>query len=278
MNAGKCTLIGVVLIVFLGARGALFGNTTPCGFDCHRHVAHALGGIGESTNTNAREAFIYNYLLGMRLFEVDLRFTKDSRLVAFHDDDMEELLGISGDVLQLSEEEFLKQNIHNKYTPLSLTTLLKLLQMHRDAFIITDTKDATLDMLTILVARVKEVDPALLDRIVPQFYQIEEFVQINRIHPFPQILFTLHRANATDEEVLRFVEGKDQIIGVVIPLFRYSPEFVRALRERGKNVYVHTVNDAEEIRQFLSKGVTGVYTDRAFPTFYGWEGISKRSQ
>lgn len=55
------------------------------GFEAHKIVAHAMGGINGHTYTNAWEAFVANYAQGTRVFEVDLLLSADDQLVGRHE-------------------------------------------------------------------------------------------------------------------------------------------------------------------------------------------------
>lgn len=52
----------------------------------HPYIAHAFGGILGDSYTNSYEAFLLNYQLGHRIFEVDFYLTDDGYTVAAHDD------------------------------------------------------------------------------------------------------------------------------------------------------------------------------------------------
>lgn len=68
------------------------GTEPPYNFDYswlenHPYIAHAFGGILGHTYTNSYEAFLLNYQLGHRIFEVDFSLTEDDYTVAAHDKD-----------------------------------------------------------------------------------------------------------------------------------------------------------------------------------------------
>jgi len=98
----------------------------------NRFIAHALGGIEGFAYTNSKEAFIKNYAAGHRVFEVDMIFTADERLVCSHDWNT---YGSPPNHL-----EFLNTKIQGKFTPLALMDVLVLLCDYPDAYLVTDTK------------------------------------------------------------------------------------------------------------------------------------------
>jgi len=53
----------------------------------YSYIAHAFGGILGDTRTNSYEAFLLNYQLGHRIFEIDFTITDDGIPVIVHDID-----------------------------------------------------------------------------------------------------------------------------------------------------------------------------------------------
>jgi hypothetical protein len=68
------------------AMAAKYGNDKP--FTDYGFVAHAGGALFEDskiyTYTNCREAVLYNYDKGYRVFEIDFNVTSDGKLAAVH--------------------------------------------------------------------------------------------------------------------------------------------------------------------------------------------------
>jgi hypothetical protein len=92
-------------------------------------IAHAGGAIAGIKYTNCIEALDLSYSKGGRLFELDLRETKDGKIVAVHD-------GIN-----VTEEVFLNTLIEGKYTPLNMEAINIWFQNHPEAILITDKID-----------------------------------------------------------------------------------------------------------------------------------------
>jgi len=218
-------------------------------------VAHALGGIDGMTYTNSLEAFLHNYKLGHRVFEIDLQITSDNRLVAVH-----ELARVSPESL------FEEEKAAVPYTMPSFHDLCLLMFEYPDAYIITDTKylDEFDNRRTfeIMTRTINALDPALINRFAFQFYNQEmyRFLKNNFKIPHENLIYTLYLSNDGDAEVAGFV-SREKIRSVVMWAHRASAGFVGALNEAGAAVYAHTVNDKKRAAELIGLGVYGIYTD-----------------
>jgi len=217
-------------------------------------VAHALGALSETqTCTNSFEAFIRNYELGHRVFEVDLQLTADDRLVTMHS--------------QFNVGAWTYDQLRNSqgFTIMDFETLCLLMLEFDDVYMITDTK--YLDIASnrrafdIISQTINRVDPALFDRFVIQFYNQEMFHFLVENYDFPHenLIYTLYMSHDSDREVVRFV-AEHGIRAVVMWYHRASRNFVTSLKEVGALVYAHTVNDVAQINELFSVGVYGIFT------------------
>ncbi|UQZ37458.1 glycerophosphodiester phosphodiesterase [Paenibacillus sp. PK3_47] len=241
------------------------------GFAAHRVVAHAMGGINGYTYTNALDAFVANYEQGTRVFETDLLLTTDQELVARHEwtGNMSRLLG-QLEVLPaakqgtvLSYAEFMDSPILGIYSPLDMDRILDLMVAYPDAYIVTDTKELEPELVTrqfeIIVQAAERRDPSLLERIVPQIYSRDMLDMVNKVHVFPEVIYTLYQSQDSDEAVIEF--AKETGVDITMPAARAEKGFVKKLKEAGARIYVHTLNDEKEIMKLARLGVDGFYTD-----------------
>lgn len=262
-------LVGIILLLVITLSKEEEQPAT--GFAAHKVVAHAMGGINGYTYTNAWEAFVANYERGTRVFEVDLLLTTDDQLVARHEwtGNMSKLLG-QLDVLPANKQgvvldykEFMDSPILNIYSPIDVEKMLDLMQHYPDAYIVTDTKEMKSDLVekqfTLLTEAAQRRDPALLDRIVPQIYSQTMLEEINKVYSFSEVLYTLYQSKDSDEQVIDFVQRTG--VDITMPVSRATKSFVKKLKKAGARVYVHTVNEEDEIRELHRMGVDGFYTD-----------------
>ena len=107
------------------------------------YVAHAFGGKGSKTYTNALEAFEYNYDLGHRVFEVDFDLTTDNKTICSHDEDYwRYITGNEDNDVEYSYDNFMNTPLFTDYTPMDYKAVVNLLHDYPDIYIITDTKYA----------------------------------------------------------------------------------------------------------------------------------------
>ena len=225
-------------------------------------VAHAGGSIDGVQGTDAIEAVEVNYNLGHRVFELDFNLTSDNILVGVHD------WGAKNIAPPL--REFLSKKIGGCYTPTTYEQFVRFLSSHTDAYMVTDTKsfDLTDEQITrqfqIMYDITQKVDPAVRERIVVQVYNQHMYHLINKIYKYPNILYTLYETPDTEAQVLEFVKT-ERIPVVVMPPERANQPFLDNLNNLGVRVYLHTLNDYDEVKKWQAKGVWGVYTDSLLP-------------
>lgn len=237
-------------------------------------VAHGLGFIDGHYVTNTTEAFEENYKRGFRVFEVDLIMTSDNRLIARHDWTLGHYgwLGQEAPAVEepLSFDKVMDLKIHGEYNAPSWEQLLEIMQKYPDVYFVTDTKDKdeanVRKSFSYIVETTKEVDPSLLDRIIPQIYDQPMLGYINSYHVFNEVIYTLY--HHTNEDIPTPAElsewcVQNHVTAVAGLPFRLTEEMQSALNEKNIVMYTHTINDPEEAEAFRMRGI-GVYTDYLF--------------
>ena len=89
-------------------------------------IAHAGGAIDGITYTNSLEAMDLSYSKGCRLFELDLVYSTDGKIVANHDP------------LERTEASFMSKLRCDKYSPMNMESINLWFQNHPDAILVTD--------------------------------------------------------------------------------------------------------------------------------------------
>ena len=229
------------------------------------YIAHAFGGIDGFTYTNSLEAFKQNYSLGHRVYEVDMDYTQDdySVLLSHHEDHWREITGTVPEV-PYTKDSFLNSVIYEKYTPLDLSGLISILAEYPDIFIITDTKysdrTSVIMQFSQIVREAQAVDPAILDRIVPQIYNEEMFWTLMSVYPFRSVIFTLYQTAWSSESVYDFC-FRSGVRCITMPVEDVTPDILSLWKTLGIRVAVHTVNDESSAEQLFREGVDLIYTD-----------------
>ena len=221
-------------------------------------VAHALGAADKTTGCNCREAFVQSYANGYRLFEVDLALTKDNEIVAFHED-KESFIGSSKNISELTHDEFKSLSYNGHLDLIDLNDLFALMETHVDTYLILDPKNDYEAIMSKLIKKGVTEYPDVLSRIIPQIYFHEQLDQLNE-YPFNDIIYTLYLNEPSEDDVLTFLENQTSVTSVTMRERRFNEDFSSRLKENGVSVFVHTVNDKDEIKKFLENDI-GVYTD-----------------
>ncbi len=283
MGNARRAVLAVLLLLALACSGT--PGTGPAGppipealgphalrFPEGAFLAHALGGIDGHTYTNSVEALEHNLALGARFFEVDLSFTADGDLVCFHTGH-EKHLGLERDITETSTEEFLSRRYDGRYTLMTAEELLRRMAAEPEAYIVTDTKHDFAMSLAEVVRLAEAVDPALVGRIVPQFYTPEQWRDVAELEaghgPFATVIFTLYRTRLDDDGVVETARTRHVPV-VTMSTKRFNPDLVARLAALGVDSLVHTVNDRAEVESYLRRGVRGLYIDFLFS--WGPEG------
>lgn len=164
----------------------------------HSCYAHGMGAIDGVCLTNSKEAFLYSYSKGYRVFECDLAYTEAEELILLHlGDPFEYILKNKGDVLYkyaansinrmskdglpYSYKELRMEKLFGVYQPLSFADLLDLMEEYEDIYIIPDMShmDGARHYNTVIDV-VKEKNDDLLDRFIFEI-NYEEIGEISNL-------------------------------------------------------------------------------------------------
>ena len=238
-------------------------------------VCHALGETREGdTLTNSKEAFLYNYEQGQRVFEVDLQITSDNVMVLRHDWNSDlgqaDAFGwTKGNYWAVTVQEFLSTPIEGKYTPLTLEDWFEIMKRYPDIYMVTDTKysaEVKSQFQLLVDTAVENGYEDVLSRVIVQIYYKEMYNEVMEVYPFDNWIWTLYYIGYSDgKEILDFMEQKD-IPVLVMPYDWWDNEKEEDLSDSEIKVYVHTVDDREEGYKQIEHGVYGLYSDDILPT------------
>lgn len=239
-------------------------------------ISHGMGAQLDGLPLNCLEGFLTQYEAGVRVFEADLRLTRDNRVVLSHGWNADASMlqsGVGADSVP-TRAEFLAKPLLNQYTPLSFRDLLLLVEQYPDICIITDTKYTNPEMIFLqfdsMLEEAQEMGLLhLFDRFIIQLYTENMRRCLDNIYPFPHYIYTLY-AQGFDETAETFREraaycAETGVEGITMWDFWWDEAYAPIAREYGVPVYVHTVNNADAARAFLNSGVSAVYTDLLHP-------------
>lgn len=230
-------------------------------------VSHAFGALGSTnskTYSNSLEAFEKNYELGQRVFEVDFDITNDYQTVCSHDEEFWRYNAEIDDDVEFTYDNFMNSKIYGKYTPLDYKNVIDILNKYDDVIIITDSKYYDKDRVYLqfsqLVNYAKEINPEVLNRLVPQIYNENMLNYVMNVHRFSSMIYTLYQTKWEPQTVASFcVESGIKYVTVFSD---YAGEDTISMwNAYGINVAVHTVDEIDVAQDFLKKGVKMIYTD-----------------
>ncbi len=223
-------------------------------------VIHACGEYDGYTYTNSLEALTNAYGNGNRVIEIDFNLTSDGRLIAGHESGPDQWVSGIDSADPLTEEEFLNTRYPGGLTTMGLEDLAEFMRRHEDLYVVTDIKGDGLgnDNGCPLIA---QTCPDLLDRFIIQIYHISEYPLIRSLG-FKNMIFTLY-ATSEDErrpEVLLQDLNDCDLIGLTLWEDWADDGFINSLRPADTAIFVHTVNDTDDILYEIGRGLF-VYTD-----------------
>jgi len=260
------------------------GSEPPYNFDyswaeTNPYIAHAFGGILGDSYTNSYEAFLLNYQLGHRVFEVDFSVTSDGKTVAAHDPEhwtansqvspTPNAASPAPDVQSFTYDNFMSSLWYGKYHPVDLTELFQILQDHPDIYIVTDTKyldkEHVQQQFSAFRSTADGIDLALLDHFIIQIYQPEMLDQIMTIYPWKSVIYTLYNdPNWTPENVLAFSEASGvKFITIWDDLL--TTDISNLWKPSGIKIATHTLNNATRAADSHARGADIIYTDFLLP-------------
>jgi len=265
-----CGVLGAYLFVVVIMRSLYHRSQSVPWYDKYSVICHALGRTKEGDSlTNSREAFLYNYDQGQRVFEADIQITSDGVMVLRHDWVSD--LGQLKETGAVTAEEFLSTPIYGKYTPLSLEDWFAIMETYPNIYMVTDTKytpDVEGQFQLFVDTAIENGYEDVLSRVIVQIYYKEMYDEVTAVYPFENWIWTLYYIGYPGgQEVLDFMTEK-KIPVLTMPSDWWFAERENDLKNTEIKVYVHTVDDEEEARQRIKQGVSGIYSDNILPEMF----------
>ncbi len=207
-------------------------------------------GAGGEAPENTIKSFESAIKAGVNAIELDVRQTKDKKLVVMHDEKLDKLAGVKGRVGDFTLEQLKHMSIGGEKIP----TLGEAL----------DFIDRKVEKLLV---EIKEpgTEKAILDEIEKR--KLKDKIIIVSFHED-----ALEKVRKLDKEVeTGFIYasygdpiGTAKRIGAnyLLPLYRFThTKDVERAHQNGFKVIVWTVNTKEEIEEYKKKGVDGIASD-----------------
>jgi glycerophosphoryl diester phosphodiesterase len=213
---------------------------------------------------NTLAAFRHADQLGYGYLETDVHATRDGALLAFHDAVLDRVTDLRGRIENLTVAEVGEALVGGRER---VPTLARLFEEFPPARFNIDVKAAA---AVPLLARFLDEHDAW-DRVLVGSFSARRLNHFRRLtggrvptsaHPLEVIAFRFLPSGRLADRLTRGRVAALQIPLRRGPLVVATRGLVRRAHAAGKHVHVWTVDDPDEIRALLDRGVDGVMTDR----------------
>lgn len=232
-------------------------------------VAHAGGQFNGKNYTNSLDALHANKN-NYSVFEIDLSWTKDGRLVCIHDWHRSFVRSFGKEPTEIPTlaqfTSLVRDNsMVKKCTDESLVTWMR---RNPDKRIVTDIKGRNIQGLSYLAAEYPDVQRQFL----PQVYSPEEYFRAKELG-YDDLIWTLYRYDKDNGDVLEMASTM-RLFGITMPRERAESGLPIHLKALGIGTWVHTINDLKDAERMLQIGASNVYTDVLLPSVI--ENVAKQ--
>jgi glycerophosphoryl diester phosphodiesterase len=213
---------------------------------------------------NTVAAFRHAVALGYRYLETDVHATSDGTLLAFHDAVLDRVSDTQGEIATLTTAEVAAALIGGRER---VPTLAQLFDEFPSARFNIDIKsNEAVPLLAAFVAEREAWDRVLIGSFSPK--RLNEFRRLTggrvptSAHPLEVVAYRLLPSGRLADLVTR-----GRVAALQVPhrrgrLLVTTAGLVRRAHRAGKHVHVWTIDDADEMRELLDRGVDGLMTDR----------------
>ncbi len=188
---------------------------------CCLDIAHAGGAYNDIAYSNSLEALDANYNKGRRVFEIDFLVTTDNKIVLGHDP-------FKGD---MTAQEYLSVRTETGLTRMGLDDLLLWLDIHKDAQIITDTKN---DFEVFFAIFIDSVPKDVVQRnFIFQTYNFDQLDNLNNLQEQYRLILTIYKMRTSDEYLIKHFQHRQYSYALTIPeqrAYRLAKEIVSSNR------------------------------------------------
>ena len=223
-------------------------------------------------------AFDFAMSHGTDVFEIDVRLSRDDQVMVFHDATLERTTNGNG-LVRAMDAASLKQldaafnfTQDNQWpqrgTGVQIITLTELLERYPGVRVNIDIKDADEDAVRAVGRIVEQQDAA--DRCVLASFHDQQVIRCQLLFPHLKCAMSLAEIK---RYYFRFVTGQlrgnKNVAGLFqVPVSYYGiplsgRRFIEAIHRGGGEIYIWTINDPQQMKKLLARGVDGIVTDRA---------------
>lgn len=226
-------------------------------------IAHGGGSLRNDKGItkkylNCVDSFYAYYEDGTRMFEYDLVFSKDGKLIGTHQ--YEYLKGYSLEN-PISYEYYVNTKIAGKYRGMTDDILFDLIKNYPDCRFLIDTKEE--DHYAIykhLIDKAEQENVDISHAIIPFISSKEMLNLLDNRYDFEEYMFTNYKEYYNTQELIDIIDSNDKIKFLhvfPIDLFRVD---LGEINKKGIRVFAH-MDKANIFLIPLAYGCSGIFTD-----------------
>ena len=213
---------------------------------------------------NTMAAFRHAVELGYDYLETDVHITRDGVLLAFHDQVLDRVTDHTGEIVATSYAEVRDALVGGRERVPTLAELFE--EFPRAHFNIDLKSDGAVaplaDFITARDAEDRVLVGSFSRRRLRHFRQLTAGLVPTSAHPLEAMAFRFLPSGWLADLLTR-----GRVAALQIPHRRgrwviATPRLVRRAHAVGKHVHVWTIDDPDEMRELLDRGVDGLFTDR----------------
>ena len=136
---------------------------------------------------------------------------------------------------------------------MNIKDLAAWLQGHKDVCIVTDIKSKNTDALRFI----KDNYPEMANRVIPQIYNIEEYIPIQGFG-YTNIILNLHDSAYSDGELIDFIK-RHKVFAVTLPIKKINTGLIEKLKQ--EYIYIYMQGNYDIIEELEEYSVDGFYID-----------------
>ncbi len=226
-----------------------------------RFIAHGGATVYGLETSSSLEALNKAIEQGFTYIELDMEFSADGKIIMLHDWDRTTINYLGRKfTTPLTCQEFEKQLICGRLTPLTFDRLVPVLKEHPEVRIVIDTKADVEKLLTKIATEYEEVLP----QMVPQIYDYDQYEMASSLG-YSDIILTLYQMHGvTAEQLINFTKTH-RLLAITLPTDYWTKNLPAKLKAAGIRAYTHPVDSLEEAIQQFSKGAYGAYVSNLMP-------------
>ena len=226
-------------------------------------VAHAGGGMKNQSGKflrylNCEDSFYYYYSNGTKMFEYDLVFTSDGKLVGTHKFEYLKDYSFSN---RISYEDYIETKIAGEFSGMTSSKILELIKEYPDAKFVIDTKEKDeVGIYRKFIEEAKEKNIDISKNIIPLVTSKEMLHEIEKLYSFDTYMFSIYKHFENTNELLKIFSCNQKIKYLHMFCYDFLRIDMQKINEAGIRIFAH-MDNGDIFSTPISYGCSGIFTD-----------------